>query len=142
MINIQYRKYNFKFKEDKGKKYIFDEIRKKYILLTPEEWVRQNFLHHLIYDLSFNKNKIALEKEFTVNQLKKRFDILVYDKNFEVFMIVECKAPEIKIDNKTAKQIFNYNIKFNAQYLVLTNGNYTFCLGKDKKWESKLPKYL
>lgn len=141
MISIAFRKYEFKVKELEAKKYIFDEIRKKYILLTPEEWVRQHIVHHLIYDLNYNKNRIALEKEFTVNHLKKRFDILVYDKNMEVFMIIECKAPEIKIDQKVLKQIFNYNIKFNAQYLVLTNGSHTFCLGKDKKWQECLPEY-
>lgn len=142
MISIAFRKYEFKVKELEAKKYIFDEIRKKYILLTPEEWVRQHIVHHLVYDLNYNKNRIALEKEFTVNNLKKRFDILVYDKNMKVFMIVECKAPEIKIDQKVVKQIFNYNINFNAQYLVLTNGNHTFCLGNDKKWHENLPKYL
>ncbi len=110
MIFIPFRKYKFKVKELAEKKYIFDEIRKKYILLTPEEWVRQNILHYLIYDLKYNKNRIAIEKEFVVNKLKKRFDILIYNKDMSIFMLIECKAPKIKIDNKTAKQIFNYNI--------------------------------
>ena len=114
MISIAFRKYEFKVKELEGKKYIFDEIRKKYVLLTPEEWVRQNIVHHLIYDLNYNKSRIALEKEFVVNKLKKRFDILIFDQEMNVFMLIECKAPEIKIDEQTAKQIFNYNIKFNS----------------------------
>ena len=141
MISIDYRKYKFKVKEEEEKRYIFDEIRKKYILLTPEEWVRQNILHHFVYDLKYNKNRIAIEKEFVVNNLKKRFDILIYKENMDVFMLIECKAPNIKIDNKTAKQIFNYNIKFKADFLVLTNGNNTFCLNKELKWTSELPTY-
>ena len=116
MISIPFRKYEFKVKEYEGKRYIFDEIRKKFIQITPEEWVRQNILHYLIYDLKYNKNRISVEKEFNVNGLKKRFDILIYDKNMNVFMLIECKAPIIKIDNKTAKQIFNYNSKFKAKY--------------------------
>lgn len=142
MISIKYRKYEFKVKELEGKRYIFDEIRKKYILITPEEWVRQNFLHYLIYDLKYNKNRISVEKEFKVNNRKKRFDILIYNEKMEVFMLIECKASDIKIDNKTAKQIFNYNTKFKAKYLVLTNGIETFCLNNKSKWLKELPKYL
>lgn len=142
MISIAFRKYEFKVKETDGKKYIFDEIRKKYILLTPEEWVRQNIVHHLVYDLNYNKSRISLEKEFEVNKLKKRFDILIFDKEMNVFMIIECKAPEIKITQHTAKQIFNYNIKFNAKYLLLTNGLHSFCLGNNKQWLENLPEYL
>ena len=141
MISIPFRKYKFKVKELEGKRYIFDEIRKKYILITPEEWVRQNIIHYLVYDLNYNRNRISVEKEFKVNKLKKRFDILIYNENMEVFMLIECKAPTIRIDNKTAKQIFNYNIRFNAQYLVLTNGNETYCLGKNKTWLKMLPEY-
>lgn len=141
MISIAFRKYNFKVKELKGKRYIFDEIRKKYILITPEEWVRQNILHYLIYDLKYNKNRISVEKEFKVNKLTKRFDILIYNNKMEVFMLIECKAPEIKIDNKTAKQIFNYNIKFKAKYLVLTNGTETHCLNDQSVWLNEFPEY-
>lgn len=139
MISIPFRKYKFKVKEEEGKRYIFDEIRKKYILITPEEWVRQNIIHYLVYDLNYNKNRIAIEKEFVVNKLKKRFDILVYKEDMEVFMLIECKAPHIKINNKTAKQIFNYNIKFNASYLLLTNGNQTFCLNQQAEWLKEIP---
>ncbi len=147
MIIIPFRKYKFKVNEVDGKKYIFDEIRKKYLILTPEEWVRQNILHYLIYDLKYNKNRIAVEKEFTVNKLKKRFDILIYKENsiaakdLEVFMLIECKAPKIPINDKTVKQIFNYNYKFKADYLVLSNGNDTFCLSKELKWLKELPLY-
>lgn len=134
--------YNFKLKSKENKTLIFDKLRKKYMVLTPEEWVRQHYVSFLIEEKNYPVSLIALEKQLTINNRKKRTDILVFNADGKPEIIVECKAPEIKIDNKTAKQIFNYNIKFNAQYLVLTNGNYTFCLGKDKKWESKLPKYL
>lgn len=141
MISITFQKYEFKVKELEGKRYIFDEIRKKYILITPEEWVRQNILHYLIYDLKYNKNRISIEKEFKVNNLRKRFDILIYDNSMNVFMLIECKASDIKIDNKTAKQIFNYNTKFKAKYLVLTNGLNTFCIDNKGDWLDKLPLY-
>lgn len=142
MISITFRQYNFKFKEIDGKKYIFDEIRKKYVFLSPEEWVRQHIVHHLIKDLNYSKNRIALEKEFIVNHHKRRFDILVFTENMDIFMLIECKAPDVFINQKIAQQLFNYNVHYNAKYLLLTNGMNSFCLDKDKKWLEQLPLYI
>jgi hypothetical protein len=127
VIQIAFRKYNFKISQSEGKTYIFDEIRKKNLQLTPEEWVRQNIVHHLIYDLNYPKSRIAVEKEFTVNNLRKRFDILVYNTHMQPFMIVECKAPEIALSASTIMQVVNYNRKFNSAYIMITNGNQTYC---------------
>lgn len=127
MISIKFRKYDFRIVYKDEKPYIFDEIRKKNILLTPEEWVRQNILHHLIYDLNYPKGKIAVEKEFSANHLKKRFDILVYNQLMEPFMLIECKAPEVVLSEKTIMQAANYNSSFASQYIMITNGNLSFC---------------
>lgn len=127
MLDITFRKYDFRFITQEGKQYIFDEIRKKNILLTPEEWVRQHILHHLVYDLNYPKSLIAVEKEFKVNHLKKRFDVLVYDRNMQAFLLIECKSPKISLNDATISQIANYNSKFKAHYLLVSNGNQNYC---------------
>jgi hypothetical protein len=127
MISIPFKKYNFKISYQADKPFIFDIIRKKNILLTPEEWVRQNFIHYLIEDLNYPKGKIAVEKEFTVNNLKKRFDLLVYDQQMQPFLLIECKSPEIKLSENTITQVTNYNSLFKSKYILISNGNQTFC---------------
>jgi hypothetical protein len=89
--------------------------------------VRQNIVHHLIYDLHYPKSRIAVEKEFTVNNLRKRFDILIYNTHMQPFLIVECKAPEIALSENTIMQVVNYNRKFSSAYIMITNGNQTYC---------------
>lgn len=127
MITIPFRKYNFKISYQADKPFIFDEIRKKNILLTPEEWVRQNLIHYFIYDLNYPKGKIAVEKEFKVNHLKKRFDLLVYNDQMQPFLLVECKSPDIKLTENTITQVTNYNSLFKSKYVLISNGNQTFC---------------
>lgn len=127
MLDITFRKYDFRFTTTEGKQYIFDIIRKKNILLTPEEWVRQHLLHYLIYDLNYPKSMIAVEKEFKVNHLKKRFDVLVYSKEMQPFLLIECKSPKISLNEATISQIANYNSKFKAKFLLVSNGNQNFC---------------
>ncbi|MAZ00915.1 MAG: restriction endonuclease subunit R [Flavobacteriales bacterium] len=114
-------KYDFKI-ISKGNSYeIFDIIRKKYIKLTPEEWVRQNFIMYLIIDKKYPKSFFSIEKKVMYNDLLKRTDILFY-KNSCPYLIVECKSPEIKICDKVLHQAITYNRFLNAKYLVLTNG--------------------
>jgi hypothetical protein len=127
MLDITFRKYDFRFTTKEGKQYIFDEIRKKNILLTPEEWVRQHLIHHLIYDLGYPKSMIAVEKEFKVNHLKKRFDVLIYTRDMQPFLLIECKSPKISLNDATISQIANYNSKFKAKFLLVSNGNQNFC---------------
>ncbi|MGB1284524.1 MAG: type I restriction enzyme HsdR N-terminal domain-containing protein [Polaribacter sp.] len=114
--------YNFKLKKNKNKTYIFDIIRKKYIVLTPEEWVRQHFVRFLVDEKKYPISLIAIEKQLTLNNLKKRSDILVFNTQGTPDIIVECKNPSIKITQHTFDQIARYNLTLQANYLVVTNG--------------------
>jgi Type I restriction enzyme R protein N terminus (HSDR_N) len=119
--------YSFKFKESGTRTHIFDAIRKKYVVLTPEEWVRQNFLQYLILEKQFPASLIAIEAGLKYNQLQKRADVLIYDKQGNPLLMVECKAPEVKISQDTFDQIATYNMIFKVKYLVVTNGLNHFC---------------
>ena len=101
---------------------IFDKLRKKYMVLTPEEWVRQHFVHFLIDKKNYPTSLIALEKQLTINNRKKRTDILVFNSEGTPEIIVECKAPSIKITQDTFDQIARYNLKLQANFLIVTNG--------------------
>jgi len=125
-MKISFRKYDFRIHEKNEIIYIFDEVRKKNVILTPEEWVRQNFLHYLIYDLNYPKSKIAIEKEFKINERKKRFDLLVFDENSKPFLLLECKSQKEELNEKVLKQCLNYNLHFEVPYLVISNGDFTF----------------
>ena len=122
MIKLNLPSFSFKFKSMENKLYIFDILRKKYVVLTPEEWVRQNFAQYLIQNKNYPKSIIAIEKQLNGNNLSKRTDILIFDKNGNPDIIVECKAPSVKIDQKAFDQIARYNLKLNANYLIVTNG--------------------
>ena len=119
---LNFPQYTFRFKNSENKVAIFDEIRKKFIILQPEEWVRQHCVQYLIQHKNYPKSLINVEKELTINDLKKRYDIVVFNPNGSIFLIVECKAPEIKINQSTFDQVAQYNLKLNATYLMVTNG--------------------
>ena len=106
---------------------IFDAIRKKHVILTPEEWVRQHFVHYLMSHLNYPKSLISMERGLAYNRLKKRTDILIYDRTGIPFMLVECKASHVKIDTNVFKQASVYNKTLKASYLVVTNGLQHFC---------------
>jgi len=107
---------------------IFDSIRKKFILLTPEEWVRQHVVEFLLNEKKYSKSLINVEKVVKVNGMNKRYDVIVFNSDGSIFLLIECKAPEVKIDQKTFDQIARYNLILNAQYLMVTNGlNHYFC---------------
>lgn len=133
--------YEFKFKKENERLQIFDAIRKKYVVLTPEEWVRQNFMQYLIQEKQFPQSLMAVEAGLKINQQKKRTDLLVYDKSGLPFLMVECKAPEVKITQNTFDQIARYNIVFQVKYLVVTNGLEHYCceMDYDKKSFVYLP---
>lgn len=114
--------YSFKIKSSENKYFIFDIIRKKYMVLTPEEWVRQHIIHYLIAEKNYPISLIAVEKKVCVNKLTKRTDILVFNTKGTPHIIVECKAPSIKITQDTFDQIARYNLKLEANYLIVTNG--------------------
>jgi hypothetical protein len=126
--NIDYKVQaaRLEIKKEKGKSFIFDMIRIKYVKLTPEELVRQLLIQHLVHELNYPKNKIAVEVSLTVNSLPKRCDVLVYDSGFNPFLLIECKAPEIKMDEKVFQQLAIYNQEFKVPYFLMTNGLKTF----------------
>ncbi|WP_298368790.1 type I restriction enzyme HsdR N-terminal domain-containing protein [uncultured Lutibacter sp.] len=127
--------YKFRIKSSENKYFIFDIIRKKNMVLTPEEWVRQHFVHFLIEEKKYPISLIAVEKKLTINKLTKRTDILIFDKNGKPDIIVECKAPSIKITQETFDQIARYNLQLNATYLIVTNGLEHFFCKMDKENE-------
>ena len=114
--------YNFKVKNSQNKTLIFDKLRKKYVVLTPEEWVRQHFIHFLIEEKKYPVTLIAIEKQLIINNLKKRADILIFNRNGNPEIIIECKAPSTKISQETFDQIARYNLKLKATFLIVTNG--------------------
>ena len=120
--------YKFRIKSTKNKYVIFDIIRKKYVSLTPEEWVRQHIIHYLIEEKNYPVSLIAIEKKITINNLTKRTDILIFNTGGLPHIIVECKAPSIKISQDAFDQIARYNLNLNATYLMVTNGlSHFFC---------------
>ncbi|MEA1785270.1 type I restriction enzyme HsdR N-terminal domain-containing protein [Arenibacter sp. GZD96] len=122
MIPLQFSEYEFRFKNRENKIFIFDDIRKKFVVLQPEEWVRQHTVQFLIHDKKYPKSHINVEKEIRIHNLKKRYDILVYNPLGEIEILVECKAPEIAITQRVFDQIARYNFHLRAKYLMVTNG--------------------
>ena len=139
MIEVNFPEPSFKIKQEEGRPYVFDEIRKAWLLLTEEEWVRQNFVNYLIDGLQYPSSLIALEKELVLNRLKKRFDVLVYNKNHEPWMLVECKAPTILLNDAVLQQVLRYNISIPVSYLVITNGKQTYGWRKVGSGMEELP---
>src|SRR5687768_12444478 len=130
MIKIMYPSYSYKIKEEEGRELIFDPSRKLWVRLTPEEWVRQNIIQYLLQAMHYPASLIAIEKEIQLGELKKRFDILVYDQNHQPWMMVECKEMNVKLEEKTLQQLLRYNIAVPVRYMVITNGSY--CNGYEK----------
>lgn len=128
MQKLNFPEYSFRFKNSENKVSVFDEIRKKFVILTPEEWVRQHIIQFLINSKKYPKSYINVEKSFKINGLAKRYDAVVFYPDGSIFLAVECKAPEIKISQNTFDQIARYNLNLKASYLMVTNGlNHYFC---------------
>jgi hypothetical protein len=125
---LNFSDYSFRFKNSENKVSIFDDIRKKFILLTPEEWVRQHVIRFLIDEKKYPQSYINVEKVVKINGMNKRYDLIVYNKDGSIFLLIECKAPEISLDQNTFDQIARYNMILKASYLMVTNGlNHYFC---------------
>lgn len=138
MQSLNFPKYRFRVKSSENSLHIFDLIRKKFVLLQPEEWVRQHALHFLIFTKNYPQSIINVEKQLTVNNLKKRYDIVVFKPDGHIDILVECKAPEVKIDQTTFDQIAQYNLSLKANYLMVTNGmEHYYC-----KMDLEQEKYL
>jgi predicted type IV restriction endonuclease len=128
MQPLNFPSYSFRFKNSENKVSIFDEIRKKFVLLTPEEWVRQHVVWFLLEEKKYPRSLINVEKVLNVNGLRKRYDVVVFNSDGSIFLLIECKAPGIKTAQATFDQIARYNRTLKAQYLMVTNGhNHYFC---------------
>ena len=122
MKELNLPQYSFKITGNEKSEMIFDTIRKKYVRLTEEEWVRQNFLQYLIQQGKYSPGLIGVEVMFHFNRMKRRIDILIHDRTGKPIMIVECKSPDIKLDDKVFEQIVNYNMEYKVPYIIVTNG--------------------
>ena len=141
MLQVDFPQHHFKIKKEKNAYLIFDEVRKRWVMLTPEEWVRQNFLQYLMQEKKYPASLISVEKLIKVGELNKRYDIVVY-KNDIPWMIVECKENNVAINTAVIEQVLRYNIALSIQYFVLTNGNQNFAFevsGNEFKELNDLP---
>ena len=127
MVKLNLPACEYKVKEADGKVWIFDGIRKKFVVLTPEEWVRQHFIQYLINQLGYPKSLIKVETGLMYNRLTKRSDIVIFNREGKPWMLVECKAPDVALDENATRQLSVYNKTLNARYAVLTNGMKHFC---------------
>ena len=128
MEKLNFPDYSIRFKNKENKDFVFDIIRKKWFLLTPEEWVRQHCIHFLIFNKNYPKSLINVEKKILVNNIPKRYDIVVYSKYGDAIILVECKASNINISQNVFDQIAKYNLSLKSKYLMVSNGmSHYFC---------------
>ena len=128
MQKLNFPTYRFHFKNRENKRFIFDEIRKKFVVLQSEEWVRQHCVRFLMTIKKYPKSLINIEKKLVINGLTKRYDIVVFNTDGTIHLIIECKSPNIIIGQNTFDQIARYNSVLNASYLMVTNGlNHYYC---------------
>lgn len=134
MKQLNLPEYKFRtIRNQSGKVKIFDEFRKKFLILTPEEWVRQNFLMYLTKEKKYPVSLIAIEKGIKVIGMQKRFDAVVHDRQGKPIVLIEFKAPEIKIDQKVMEQLSRYNLNLSVDYLIASNGLTHYCCVINKK---------
>lgn len=146
MQKLNLPEYTFRFRNTGNKTYIFDDFRKKFVVLTPEEWVRQNFLMYLIIEKNYPRSLITVEAGLKLYKRIKRTDIVVYDKQGNPVLIVECKAPGVSISRDVFDQIVRYNIALKVNYLIVTNGLDHYCCQLDYEkntynFVKKIPNY-
>jgi len=137
MIKIEYPVHEFRMKKENNREMIFDESRKTWLKLTPEEWVRQNFIRYLVQTKNYPSSLVAREKKIMVGEMVKRFDILVFSKEHQPWMMVECKSTSVPLSEDVLGQALRYNIAMPVQYLVITNG--TSCIAFRKEKAKLLP---
>lgn len=137
--------YEFKIREGETDRFIFDKLRKKELVLTPEEWVRQNLLQFLIEVKKYPEGLVSIEAGLKLNTLQKRYDALVYSRKGGPLVLIECKAPEVPISKKVFEQILAYNKTINAPYLLVSNGLKHYFLRKDEnntfKFMNDMPEF-
>ncbi len=122
MQKLNLPEYAFRTKTENGKQLIFDSIRKKFVVLTPEEWVRQNFIQYLKKEKKYPENLMAVEKQIMVNDKRRRFDLLIYLRNGQPYLIAEFKAPNVKITQDAFDQVVRYNMALRVERVIVSNG--------------------
>lgn len=145
-VALNFPEYPFRIKQENNAMYIFDEIRKKFLLLSPEEWVRQHLVQFLIRDKKYPRSLIKLEGGLKLNSLQKRTDILLFNSSGEKILLVECKAPSVKISQDTFDQIARYNFIHRVKWLLVSNGLQHYCCeidfdNKSYRFVEELPEY-
>lgn len=140
MYQLNLPPFNVKVKKIDDKLMVFDGLRRKYVSLTPEEWVRQHFVNYLITEKKFPPNLIANEMQINLNGLMKRCDTVVYNSHLTPLVIVEYKAPEVKISQQVFEQVVRYNIVLRVRYLIVSNGINHYCCLMD--YENQTFSYL
>jgi hypothetical protein len=127
MMRLNLPEFDCRLQKSEGKVWIFDVIRKKFVVLTPEEWVRQHLINYLIAHLGYPKALVKIETGLQYNSLRKRSDILVYDREGKPWMIVECKSFDVELTQKSVQQVAVYNTTIHASYVVVSNGLKHIC---------------
>jgi hypothetical protein len=128
---LQFPQYPFKLRGNTGSEEIWDEVRRKWVVCTPEEWVRQHCVRYLIEELGYPPGLLSVEKGLKVNGLSRRTDVVVYSRKQEPLLIVECKAPEVALSQSTFDQVARYNLTLRVPYLLITNGLNHYCCRVD-----------
>jgi type I site-specific restriction endonuclease len=136
MAELDLSSLDLRIKTEGNIRMIFDRIRKKYLVLTPEEWVRQHYIEYLLVEKKVPAGLVGIENGLKVNRLAKRADIIVYDKAGAPLLLVECKAGTVKIDSRVFEQIGRYNHSLRVKYLVVTNGMVHYCCRIDHENKS------
>jgi len=135
-MDLNLPSYSFRYKEQSGKKLIFDTFRRRWVMLTPEEWVRQNFATYLTEIKHFPSSLMALERSLRINQHDFRTDLVLFSRSGAPLVVVECKAPEVKISQQVFDQIARYNLELRVSYLIVTNGLTHYCCRFDQARQS------
>ncbi len=145
MIDIDFSGISLRLRKEDTTTQVFDPVRKKWIVLTPEEHVRQYLIAYITEQLKYPLSLIAVEKQIIVGGLSKRFDIVVYNREHTPWLLAECKAPEVEITDRALNQLLQYHNKLQCRYWLLCNGHQVFCAdtqeGHEIKWIESLPAY-
>lgn len=136
LVPLNFPAYPFRLQEKEGKLYIFDELRKKHLLCTPEEWVRQHLLQFMVREKHYPRSLIRIEGGLSVYERNRRSDVLFFSSGGEKYLLAECKSPAVKISNRVFDQVAMYNTLHRAKYLMVTNGLEHYCCKMDYERQS------
>ena len=138
--SLKYPSYPIRLKQEKDRTLVFDPLRKKWFQLSPEEWVRQHVINYLVEEKKFPAGYISVEKELQLNDLSKRYDLVIFNRNLKPFMVIECKAPYIELNQSVIDQALRYNLVLQAPYVMISNGVSDFVFNHNNK-QVNLPDY-